>query len=98
MHIIEQLQKKVDFVRNRWKRPCDRQRWRRGHNLRGQGLWKGPRLRPRTELPRTVTLRPRTERLEDKDSRARLKILKIRANINVNIVIMISQAFKRKIV
>jgi len=26
------------------------QRWRRGHNLRGQGHWKFPR--PRTELPR----------------------------------------------
>jgi len=44
-----------------------------------------------------VASRPRTERLEAKvkDSRTRLKI---RASINVNIVIMISQAFKRKIV
>jgi len=40
-----------------------------------------------------VPSRPRTERL--KDSRTRLKI---RANINVNLVIMISQAFKRKFV
>jgi len=32
------------------------QRWRRRHNLQGQGLWKSPRPRPRTELPRTGCL------------------------------------------
>jgi len=44
-----------------------------------------------------VTSRTRTERLEAKakDSRTRLKV---RTYLNVNIVIMISQAFKRKIV
>jgi len=41
-----------------------RQRWRRGHNLRDQGLWKSPRPRPRTELPRTGCL-------EAKDRKAR---------------------------
>jgi len=40
------------------------QRWRRGHSPRGQGLWKHPRPRPRTELPRT-------DCLEAKDRKAR---------------------------
>jgi len=51
---------------------------------RGQGQ-KGSR--PRTERPET--------KAKAKDSRTHLKIC---ANINVNIVIMISQAFKHKIV
>jgi len=41
-----------------------------------------------------VASRPRTKRLVAKDSRIRLKI---RANINVNTAIIISQTFKRKI-
>jgi len=46
------------------------QRWRRGHNLQGQGqgLWKSPRPRPRTELPRTGCLEAKA-----KDSRTRFE-------------------------
>jgi len=55
--------------------------------VRGQG--QGPSCRGQ------VASRPRTERLEAKNSRTRLKI---HENINENIVIMISQAFKRNIV
>jgi len=44
-----------------------------------------------------VASKPRTERLEAKAKYSRTR-LKIRANINENIVIMISQAFKRNIV
>jgi len=55
--------------------------------VRGQG--QGPGCRGQ------IASRPRTERLEAKDSRTRLKIC---ANVNLNIVIMISQAFNRKIV
>jgi len=43
-----------------------------------------------------VASKPRTERLEAKAKYSRTR-LKIRSDINVNIVIMISQAFKRKI-
>jgi len=59
--------------------------------VRGQGQSQEPSCRGQ------VASRPRTERLEvkAKDSRTRLKK---RANINANIVFMISQAFKRKIV
>jgi len=59
--------------------------------VRGRGQGQGPSCRGQ------VASRPRTERLEAtaKVSRTRSKI---RSNINANIVIMISQAFKRKIV
>jgi len=57
--------------------------------VRGQG--QGPSCRGQ------VALRPRTERLEAKAKDSRT-CLKIRANTNVNLVIIILQAFKRKIV
>jgi len=72
-----------------------RARWRRGHNFEAKDSKK---VRGQDQGPSClgqVASRTRTERLEAKDSKTRLKI---RANINVNIVIMISQAFKRKIV
>jgi len=69
------------------------QRWRRGHNLRGQGLWKSPRPRAGSSCRGQADCLEAKDRkrLEAKDSRTRLKI---QANINVNIVIMFSQEFK----
>ena len=53
-------------ARSKFMRNHNNQRWSRVHKAQGQGHKKNPRPRPRTALPRTDPLGPRTEMFEAK--------------------------------
>jgi len=91
LKLFDKVSKKFNLVRN-CRRDGDEDTTFEAKTKDSEGVQgQGPSCRGQ------VASRPKTKRLEAKAKDLRT-LLNIRENINVNIVIMISQTFKRKIV